>query len=188
MLGKIHTVIPQSSVVGLLLEHRETHAVIKSAKVSVLQHNGVNWEVLGPEFVREKELTSTSQMLDRTLKEWMATLDDGARRAFIDALFTLLSATGATRIEELGAEGLGGLIRALRALSGLEEENRRMLLRAVLALVREGNATLYQALTAPGAELLRQGQRKMRGLMDRIREAIEKILGLGDGGAPGENS
>lgn len=184
MLPRIHTIIPQSSVVGLLLEHREAHVVIKSAQISVLQHNGVNWEVLGPEFVREKELTSASQALDRTLKQWMATLDDDARRAFIEALFSLLSATGATRIEELGQEGLGGLIRALRALSDLGEEQKGMLLRAVLTLIKAGNATLYQAVTAPGAELLRQGQQKVRDLAERIREAIDKLLGPHEGEAP----
>lgn len=186
MLPRIHTIIPQSSVVGMLLEHREAHVVIKSAQVSVLQHNGVNWEVLGPEFVREKDLTSASQMLDRTLKEWLSTLDDDARRAFIDALFSLLSATGATRVEELGEEGLGGLIRALRALSDLEEEQKSMLLRAVLTLIKAGNATLYQAITAPGAELLRQGQQKARELAERIREAIDRLLGQREEETPKE--
>lgn len=162
MLGRIHTIIPEDSVVGLLLEHREAHVVVKSAQISVLQHNGVNWEVLGPEFVRVRDVSGASRALDRTLKAWLTTLDDPARRAFIDALFSLLSATGATRIEELGAEGLGGLVRALRALSGLEEEQKGMLLRAVLTLIQAGNTALYQAVTVPGAELLRQGQQKIK--------------------------
>ena len=76
----------------------------------------------------------------------MSTLSDEQRRHFIDALFTTLEATGATRIEELGAEGLPGFFRALRALSDLKEEQKRMLLRAARGLVRLGNQALYQTL------------------------------------------
>lgn len=142
----IHTIIPQSSVVGMLLEHKENYAVVKSAQVSVLQHNAVYWEVLGPGFVRARERTGSSLVIDQGLRKWMSTLDDGQRRRFIDALFTTLEATGATRIEELGAEGLPGFFRALRALSDLKEEQKRMLLRAARGLVRLGNQALYQTL------------------------------------------
>ena len=162
MLNRIHTIIPEFSVVGMLLEHREAHVVIKSQQTAVLQHNGISWQVMGTEFVRVKELHSASMVLDRKLKAWMDTLNDADRRRFIDALFSLFFATGAKCIEELGTEGLGGLLRALRALGGLDEEQKGMLLRAVLALTAAGNSALYQAVVGPGQE-------KMKGLLDKIK-------------------
>lgn len=167
VMDRIVTIVPQSSVVGLLLEHRERHIVVKSGNVGVLQHNSANWAVLGTAFVRA-ELTAGSQAVDRTLKEWMATLDDDARRKFIDTLFTLLEATGATRIEELTAEGLGGLVRALRRLSAMDAQQKDMLWRAVLTLVRAGNGALYHTLITPGSALLAQGQKWLRSLRARL--------------------
>lgn len=161
MLPRIKTIIPQASVVGMLLEHSTEHLVVKSDQNGVLQHNGVHWNVLGTQFVRVKERTGSSQLFDKTMREWLAGLDENHRRGFINALFNILDATGATRIEELSAEGLGGLQRALRALGEMEEEQKRMLVRAVLSLIRIGNQTLYQSLLEPPAGLLREGRRKL---------------------------
>ena len=122
MLPRIRTIIPQSSVVGLLLEHREAHTVVKSAQVSVLQHNAVHWEVKGTAFVQQKDVSGVSLLFDRTLRDWLIKLEEEEQRAFIEALFGLLEATGAKYIEDLGEDGLGKLIRALQALSDLDWE------------------------------------------------------------------
>ena len=177
MLPRIQTIIPKSSVVGLLLEHREKHQIVKSAHVSVWQHLPVYWEVLGPAFLREKELSATSILLDKTLKEWLQKLNDEEKRQYIRMLFSLLEATGATRLEELGEDALGGMIRALRALTGLKPEEKNMLLRAALLLIQAGNQALYESISAPGAELLRQGQQIIRDLLDKIRDGADKLLG-----------
>ena len=110
-------------------------------------------------------------MIDKTMREWLGGLDEEHRRAFINALFNMLDATGATRIEELSTEGLGGLLRAVRALSEMGEEQKRMLLRAVVSLIRIGNQTLYQSLLEPPAGLLREGRRKLTELLGKtVRE------------------
>lgn len=171
MQPRIRTIVPQASVVGMLLEHTEDHIVVKSDQNGVLQHNGVHWHAMGTQFVRVKERTSSSQMIDKTMREWLGGLDEDHRRAFINALFNMLDATGATRIEELSAEGLGGLLRAVRALGEMGEEQKRMLLRAVVSLIRIGNQTLYQSLLEPPAGLLREGRRKLTELLGKtVRE------------------
>ncbi len=180
LLPRIQTIIPKSSVVGLLLEHREKHQIVKSAHISVWQHLPVYWEVLGVSFVREKELSASSILLDKTLKEWLQKLNDEEKRQYIRMLFSLLEATGATRLEELGDDALGRLIRALKALSGLKSVEKNMLLRAALLLIQSCNQTLYETVSAPGAELIRQGQQKLRELIDKIRQGADKLLGWED--------
>lgn len=178
LLPRIRTIIPKSSVVGLLLEHREKHQIVKSANVSVLQHNAVYWEVLGPGFVRENELSHSSVLLDKTLKDWLQQLNDEEKRHYIRILFSLLEATGAQRIEELSADGLGNLLRALRALSDLQSVEKSMLLRAVFLLLRAGNQALYETVFHPDSGLLRQGQQIFRSLVDKIRDGANDILAL----------
>lgn len=173
MLPRIHTIIPQASVVGMLLERREAHVVVRSDQNGVLQHNGVHWNVLDTQFVRVKERTSSSQIIDKTMKEWLRTLNEEQRRGFINALFNVLDATGAARIEELSEEGLGGLLRALRALNEMEEEQKQMLFRAVLGLIRAGNQTLYQSFLESPTEFLRQSHQKARELKDAIARVLK---------------
>ena len=51
MVPQIKTYIPQSSVIGMLLEHEEPYTVVKSRTVSLLQHDPYSWEVMGRDWM-----------------------------------------------------------------------------------------------------------------------------------------
>lgn len=96
MVPKIRTFVPQSSIVGMLLEHEEPYSIIKSRQVGgALQHDPYRWEVMGPDFIYLEEVTKDSRFLDRTIKSWMASMTNEERDVFVDSLFELLTAGGA---------------------------------------------------------------------------------------------
>lgn len=90
MVPKIHTYLPQSSVIGMLLEHEEPYTVIRSRQVGLLQHDFYSWEVLGPSFIPMEEITAGSRFLNGTLKNWLADMTTQERSQVVDALFGLL--------------------------------------------------------------------------------------------------
>ncbi len=47
---RIHTIVPRSSVVGMLLEHEEDYTVVDSSQQGLMQHDGFSWAVKGPRF------------------------------------------------------------------------------------------------------------------------------------------
>ena len=91
VLPKVRTFVPQSSVVGMLLEHEEPYTVVKSRQVSLLQHDPYSWEVLGGDFIRVEEVDENSRHLDATIKTWLAQTSIQERSEFVDAVFELLS-------------------------------------------------------------------------------------------------
>lgn len=48
--GRIVTIIPESSVVGILLEHEERCEVVRSTQIGLMQHDGFSWQVRGERF------------------------------------------------------------------------------------------------------------------------------------------
>lgn len=90
MVPRIHTYLPQSSVIGMLLEHEEPYTVIRSRQVGILQHDYYSWEVLGPHFISMEEITAGSRFLNGTLKNWLADMTVQERSQVVDALFGLL--------------------------------------------------------------------------------------------------
>ena len=90
MVPRIKTYIPQSSVIGMLLEHEEPYTVIKSKSVSLLQHDPYSWELLGREFVQMQDVTEDSQFLDTAIKTWFAEMTNQERNQLVDVMFTLL--------------------------------------------------------------------------------------------------
>ena len=94
MVPKIRTYIPQSSVIGMLLEHEEPYTVIQSKTVGLLQHDPYSWEVLGREFIPVQEITESSQYIDATIKTWFADMTNQERNQLVDVMFTLLGTGG----------------------------------------------------------------------------------------------
>ena len=72
ILPKVRTFVPQSSVVGMLLEHEEPYTVVRSRQLSLLQHDPYSWEVLGGDFIRVEEVDENSRHLDATIKTWLS--------------------------------------------------------------------------------------------------------------------
>ena len=100
LLTRIHSFVPKSSVVGLLLAHEEPHTVVDSDQRGLFQHNPYSWQVLGGGFVRLEEVDAGSRMIDRTLKNWLAGLTSRQRETVVDTLYELLSSGDAKTIRE----------------------------------------------------------------------------------------
>ena len=147
ILPKLRTFVPQSSVIGMLLEHEEPHIIIKSNQVGLLQHDPYSWMVMGADFLRVAELTPDSRFLDRTFKSWLANMPNQERSEFIDTVFDLLSAGGAEHTSEIMRPQ--NIIASIKALYA--NENVRGILSSELAnLVRSARSA--QGESADGTE------------------------------------
>ena len=101
---RICNLVPQSSVVGMLLEHDENFTVVKSRQKSgLLQHNGLSWELLGNSFVHLKDVTPDSRKLDRTVNQWIRDMTPEQREEFAEAVYQLFSVDGAQTLTDLVA-------------------------------------------------------------------------------------
>lgn len=137
MLERIKTIVPQHSVVGMLLEHEEEYVVVKSKQIGLLQHDAMSWEVLGSEFVCLEETTKGSQMLDDTFKAWINNLSEAERAQFVETLFSILEATGAKTLSDLSKAKLKKASIILKSYHAMDETTREMLLHTIRLLTNE---------------------------------------------------
>lgn len=143
LVPKIHTYIPESSVIGILLEHEDAYTVIKSRQVGVLQHEPYSWEIMGGDFVHVGQMSPGSRFVDRTIKNWIRDMSREDREALVEAMYRLLSAGGASQVEELLHP------RSIRAffktLSG-DRELQKRLGSELLELLRAAHESLNSEL------------------------------------------
>ena len=98
---RIHTIVPKSSVVGMLLEHEEDYTVVDSSQQGLMQHDGFSWAVKGPGFVRLHSVTRQARLCDQELRGWVQELTEEQREQFIDSAFQVLEASGAQTLTDL---------------------------------------------------------------------------------------
>lgn len=101
MVPKIRTYVPQSSVIGMLLEHEEPYTVIRSKSIGLLQHDLYTWDVMGKSFLPVEEITEGSQFVDATMKTWFADMTNAERGQLVDVMFALLGSGGAENVYDL---------------------------------------------------------------------------------------
>lgn len=124
--GKIHTFIPESSIVGMLLEHTEDYEIIDSTNYSVMQHEPLSWNVMGSAFCRVEARTESAQLYDGVVRDWLAGLDNSQRQEFIEALYSILRLDGkAKTLDDL--RGVSSGIALLKAYIGADERKRKVL-------------------------------------------------------------
>ena len=133
---RIVSIVPKSSVVGMLLEHEEEYTVVDSSQQGLMQHDGFSWEVLGDHFVKLRSVTRQGHLNDLTLKEWVHNMPLDQREKFVDGLFTVLSASGAVTLTDLKEESLKAAGAMVRAMKAMEKDTRDALIYAVRLLFR----------------------------------------------------
>ena len=137
MVPKIHSYVPESSVVGLLLEHEEPCMIIKSRQVSILQHDEYSWEVLGGDFVRVEDISGDSRFINGTLHQWLAGKTRQERNAFVDAMFELLGTGEVSDARHIILPW--NILNYIRTLTE-DEQMRRTLTSALADLFRAANS------------------------------------------------
>lgn len=138
---RIVTIVPEGSIVGMLLEHARDFIIVKSDERGLMQHNGLSWQVFVNNFVEAEGLTEQSRQVTEQISKWLATLNTQQRKIFVDALYTVLKKTGVKKISELTGENSGeqfrNMITLIKELSGMEDEYRKKLMQFIKVLRSE---------------------------------------------------
>ena len=114
VVPKIHSYVPESSIVGLLFEHAEPHTVIKSEQIGPMQHDPYSWEVLRNDFIHMEEMSEGSKFMDQATKAWMMAMTPEERNDFVDVVYDILTSGGAVKTGELiQPKQIGNYVKSL---------------------------------------------------------------------------
>ena len=171
---RVYSIIPKSSVVGMLLEHSEDYTVVDSDQLGLMQHDGFSWQVMGRQFVSLRQVTCQAHISDQKLREWVHSLTVEQREKFVTALFDILTASGAVTLTDLKAESFKAVGPMIKAMKDLDKETRDglgnfvgILFKSNFRLVLEG----IQAETEKKSTTIQRLKRKLElGVKDPCEE------------------
>lgn len=142
---KVHSIVPKSSVVGMLLEHAENYTVVDSDQLGLMQHDGFSWQVMGNHFVTLRQVTCQAHISDQELRKWVHSLSVEQREKFVTAMFDILTASGAETLTDLKSEKFKAAGAMVKAMKDLDKETRdgllnfmKILFKSNFRLVLEG--------------------------------------------------
>ena len=143
ILGRTRTFLPRSSLVGMLLEHDEPYTVVESQGASgIRQHNVCLWEVTRDGFREVQQVSDSSQLIDRTVKDWVVHMDPEQRETVVNGLYDALVSTQADTVREVREKGK---MAALKSLMNLDEDTRRQVMSSIRILYQSLKRSLPES-------------------------------------------
>lgn len=146
--SRICSFVPESSIVGMLLDYHDEYTIVDSDGVGILQHNPFLWHIRGPRFQTRANLTRSGRYADRTLHDFLAQCTTEERQVMVDTLFELVAATGAQRVKEIPMGLLKNFGAVRETLKKVPEENQLVLKKVFRTLAQAGGSNL-DALLSP---------------------------------------
>ena len=135
---KISSYIPQTSIIGLLMDYFEPYTVVRSAASGISQHDPMSWQIYGPQFETLEDVDQTAKVTRDTLHDWLQNSTPEQRADFVDTLFCLVDTTKATKMSDLTGEKLKSLLTMVGNRNEVNPETRRVFNRLMAQAVTLG--------------------------------------------------
>ena len=133
ILPKLVSIIPEESIVGLLMNPVTTPIIVKSTAKYAYQHNPASWCLEGTVFETVNSTGKASAIATRLIKENIGKMTPEELDVFVEDLFAVFEATGARTVTGLKKGGL----KSLRAMAEKLREEKALLKKAEAEAVTE---------------------------------------------------
>ena len=121
---RIEKYIPQSSLVGMILESHEDYMVIESNSVGLLQHDPYTWRVGEASFIRKEDVYKSSKFMNAALNEWILKLNEEQLEVFVGTLFHILDGCDAKNLIDMVIDWKKSVTGMIRATKDVDDATR----------------------------------------------------------------
>lgn len=142
-VDKIKSFIPQTSIVGVMLEHKEETRVIHSSGFGPMQHDIYTWEIDINKLKYLENNTTASTILDSSFENYLTSLSTYERKQFVDILFDIVEASGVETFNDIKSNFIKILPSILERISKMDKKSASALFEGIKVLVGSiaGNAS-----------------------------------------------
>ena len=148
MKKRLTTLVPQGSVVGILMQHEEPIEVVYSCKKGgISQHMPFTWEVHVDHFKRLEERDRASLMFDKSIRKWLEGLDEEEINSFINSFFATADDAGVQSVSDLKLKPGKTLSNLIKVYSKKDLKTRKQIektIGALLASMRDITSSEYK--------------------------------------------
>jgi len=158
---RVFKFVPQTSIIGMLLEETLDYQVIHSNADAIWQHDPYTWEVSDRDFRREDTVDEMAIVVKRTLDSWLAQLPLSEREKIVTTVFDVIYGAGINWFYELTEQRFDKVRALLNNAAEVEQEERKRVFDAV------------KRLLSIAAEELRRASKEE--YMPRLEKAVAQL-------------
>lgn len=123
-------IVPNYTVVGLLMRHKEDCHVILSNKNGIMAHSLLSWQIVEDHFVNAN-LSKYSRNIDTVITKWLDTYNLEERKEFVTEFFAIFDRAGIDDLIDIKDSTLPSIIKIIRETRHLKPETKEMMMNFV---------------------------------------------------------
>ncbi|MCR4644156.1 MAG: DUF2974 domain-containing protein [Oscillospiraceae bacterium] len=143
IVPRVRSFIPESAVIGMLLNNSIDHTIIRCSVSGIMQHFAYNWEVRRKAFCTVRSLSRSGEVINNAISGWISELNDDERKELVDAVFAVFGASEKGTFHEINAHKLSSYPRMLKALSKLSPEQQKLVVEAIGKMAKNSTNALF---------------------------------------------
>lgn len=160
ILPRVHNVVPEESLFGILLDSGYYYKVTKSNQKGLWQHDALSWQIKRNQFEEADGVSENSLTLKKVIESWVYGMSLEERRETVDIIFTLLADTGFENVSEISSEHLKSIPDLVRAYRELSPEEKHTFHETVIRLFKSGASSISEELQERIAKQREKAQNK----------------------------
>jgi len=181
--NRMVTLVPQGSVVGILMQHEEPIEIVYSNKKNgIAQHMPFSWQVNVDHFKRIDERANSSLIFDKSIRVWLEQLNEEEISTFIDSIFESTDAAGLEHVYDLKLRPIKSIYNLLNAYLNNDEEDKTLIEKMIGSLflvMKDVTTNEYKNKRDMLFEQLKKGraekEESLLNKIDKIKNKPEKI-------------
>ena len=141
--NKVKKTVPHSSIIGMLMQTHDNISIVDSEGLLLMQHNPYNWKIDNSNFVTVAELSETAQLTNRTIEQWLNSMDFNKREKFITALFDILEQVQVNTLDDFASNWKTELKNIYVATKNMDADTKKFLNEVIRNFTTTGVKMLF---------------------------------------------
>lgn len=168
---RICKIVPQSAIIGMMLESDSICRVVHSTAEAVAQHNPYSWVVSGRELEKADGVDALSGIIKRTLDGWLEVLSTEERKKIVNTVFDVIYGAGINLFYEIVEQRFEKIRALIDSASCVDQEERKRVYTALRRLLGITAEELHRAAKEEGAAQLEEYAVKL----DKFLQSISTV-------------
>lgn len=133
--ARIHKTLPQSSLIGMLLQYQEDYVVVESKQFGIMQHDPFSWVIAKDDFQYTQGITNGAAHINTAIHQWLSSLENEKRELFITTVYSVIDSMGVVNFNDFTDDWYRKTVKAMETAKGIDPETKKFVYETIGSLL-----------------------------------------------------
>ena len=133
---KIHTYLPQESIIGRIMDQGGKVTVVTSTEKNIYQHDIYSWQLIAKKFDKRKKPNQKSEIVYKSLRKYLRETEAENRKKAIDLIFKIFIDSEFETFAEIGENKVENIMKIIGQVRELKKEDKDLIVKMLSELAK----------------------------------------------------